>query len=160
MALIAPSYKKRSLIKWICACIVLSAIFLYDGYLSKYEWSMRHSFYKKHVLDNNGKPDEMMIWNRKWLPIGLGVIILLLGIKFYLVRNKKIVADETNLIIDGKINIPYDSMEKIDKTYFDSKGRFTLTYKGSDGKDIDHEISYRDYDDLRPILDHLVAKIS
>ena len=140
--------------------MVFAAIFLYDGYLSKYEWSMRHSFYKKHVLENDGKPDEMMIWNQKWLPIGLGTIILLLGIKLYLVRNIKIVAEENNLVIDGKINIAYDSIQKIDKTNFNSKGHFTLTYRGPDGKDIDRKISDKDYDDLGPILDHLVAKIS
>jgi hypothetical protein len=160
MALVAPLIKKKTLIKWICACIVFAIIFLYDGYLSKYEWSMRYSFYKEHVLDKGGKPDDMMIWNQKWLPIICGVTALLLGMNLYAIRNRKIVAEENGLVIDGKINIAYDSIQKIDKTHFDSKGHFTLTCKGPDGKDTDRKISDKDYDNLGPVLDHLVAKIS
>ncbi len=160
MALVAPFFKKKSLIKWICACIVFAVIFLYDGYLSKYQWSMRYSFYKEHVIDKGGKPDEMMIWNQKWLPITCGVIALLLGIKFYTVRNRKIVAEDSDIVIDGKLNIAYDSIQKIDKTNFDSKGHFTLTYKGPDGREIDRKISDKDYDNLEAILGHIVAKIS
>jgi hypothetical protein len=144
----------------MAVCLGFTVLFLYDGYLSKYEWSMRHSFYKEHVIDKGGKPDDTMVWNQKQLPVICIGIAILLGVRLLLIVNKKIVAEDTGLVIDGKINVAYDSIQKIDKTNFDSKGHFTLTYLGPDGKDIDRKISDRDYDDLRPILDHLVAKIS
>ena len=85
---------------------------------------------------------------------------MLLGVYLFVIRNKKITAEETGLVIDGKINIAYDSIEKIDKTLFDSKGRFIITYKDAGGKETDRVISDKDYDNLPAILDHLVAKIS
>jgi uncharacterized membrane protein (UPF0136 family) len=162
MALIAPlsKYKKKNFIIWIVACVVFGAIFLYDGYLSKYKWSMRYSFYEEHVLKKGGKPDSTMIWNQKWLPLFLGSVAALMGVYLYVIRNKKIVAEDNRLIIDDKISIAYDTIQKIDKTYFDSKGFFVITSKGSDGSEVDHKLSDRDYDNLAAILDHLVAKIS
>ena len=162
MALVAPlsRYKKKTFIIWIVVCLGFAVLFLYDGYLSKYKWSMRYSFYEEHVLKNDGKPDDTMIWNQKQLPVICIGIAILLGVRLLLINNKKVVAEETGLVIDGKINIAYDSIQKIDKTNFDSKGHFTLTYKGPNGSDIDRKISDKDYDDLKPILDHLVAKIS
>ena len=100
-----------------------------------------------------------MVFNQKAPPYLVGAAVLL-GAYLFVLRNKKITAEETGLVIDGKINIAYDSIQKIDKTHFDSKGYFTLTYKGLDGKDINRKISDKDYDNLGPILDHLVAKIS
>jgi hypothetical protein len=162
MALVAPlsKYKKKTFIIWIAVCLGFTALFLYDGYLSKYKWSMRYSFYEEHVLKNDGKPDDTMVWNQKWLPVICVGIAALLGAYLFIISNKKVVAEENGLVIDGKVNIAYDSIQKIDKTNFDSKGCFILTYSGPDGKDIDRKISDKDYDNLGPILNHLVAKIS
>jgi hypothetical protein len=162
MALTAPlsRYKKKTFIIWIIACIVFGAIFLYDGYLSKYKWSMRYSFYEEHVLKKGGKPDSTMVWNQKWLPLLLGSAAVLMGVYLYVIRNKKIVAEDNRLIIDDKVSIAYDTIKKIDKTYFDSKGFFVITSKGPDGLEINYKLSDRDYDNLAAILDHLVAKIS
>jgi hypothetical protein len=87
-------------------------------------------------------------------------VAVALGGYLLAIRNRKVAAEEIDLVIDGKISIAYDSIQKIDKTNFDSKGHFTLTYRGPDDKDIDRKISDKDYDNLGPILDHLVAKIS
>jgi hypothetical protein len=162
MALTAPlsKYKKKTIIIWIVASIVFGALFLYDGYLSKYKWSMRYSFYEEHVLKKNGKPDATMVWNQKWLPLFLGGAAVLMGVYMFIIRNKKVVAGDNQLIIDDKINIAYDAVVKIDKTHFDSKGYFVITCRGPDGKEVDHKLSDRNYDNLGPILDHLVAKIS
>ena len=84
----------------------------------------------------------------------------LLGVYLLVIRNKKVVADDDALVIDGKTSIAYDSVQKIDKTDFDKKGHFTFTYKTPDGKEIDRKISDRNYDNLKAVLDHLVAKIS
>ncbi|MFH1369727.1 MAG: hypothetical protein ABII09_00325 [Planctomycetota bacterium] len=161
MALVAPlsKYKKKTFLIYISICVVAAIILAYDGYLSKYEWSYRYSFYKKHVVDKEGKPDSDMIFNQK-APYFLVVVAVVLGGYLLTIRNRKVVAGETGLVIDGKVNIAYDSIQKIDKTHFDSKGHFTLTYKGPDDREIDRKISDKYYDNLRAILDHLVAKIS
>ena len=79
---------------------------------------------------------------------------------WFAIRNKKLIADENELVINDKQRIPYDSIQKIDKTYFKSKGRFVITYKDDNGKEVDRKINDRQYDNLEPILDHLVAKIT
>ena len=66
MAIEAPisKFKKDNFRISIGICLAVAVIFAYDGYLSKYEWSKRYGFYKKHVLDNDGKPDSTMVFNR------------------------------------------------------------------------------------------------
>jgi hypothetical protein len=100
-----------------------------------------------------------MVFNQK-APAYLVGAAMLLGVYLLVIRNKKVVAEDNALVIDGKANIAYDSIQKIDKTDFDKKGYFTFTYKTPDGKEIDRKISDRNYDNLKAILDHLVAKIS
>jgi hypothetical protein len=153
MALIAPlsKYKKKTFLIWIGLCIGLAAWFTYDGYFSE-------KFISKHTT-KEGKPDTDLALNQKG-PIPLIAIAVLLGGYFLVIRNKKVVADETALVINDNLNIAYDSILKIDKTYFDSKGRFTITYRGQDGKETDLELSEKTYDNLGVILDHVVAKIS
>ncbi|MHC4395382.1 MAG: hypothetical protein ACYS1A_06965 [Planctomycetota bacterium] len=160
MAVEAPisKFKKTNLKIYICACVVGAIIFGYDGYLSKYEWSKRHNFYKKNVIDNGGKPTSTMSFNRKSPPVFAGAAILL-GAYLFLIRNKKLVADENALVL-SKYSIAYDSIEKIDKTHFDSKGFFIVTYKDVNGNDADCKISNRTYDNLAAVLEHLVAKIT
>ncbi len=70
------------------------------------------------------------------------------------------IADENDLIISDKERIPYDSIQEIDKTHFKSKGHFVITYKDKNGKEVDRKITDRQYDNLEPVLDHLVAEIT
>jgi len=152
MALVAPlsKYKRNSYLTWMALCIGFGAWFAYDGYFND-------KFMNKHSRD--GKPDGTLVFNQK-APYVLVTVAALLGGYLLAIRNRRMVAEEKNLVIDGKISIAYDSIQKIDKTLFDSKGRFTVTYLGPNGKEIDRRISDRDYDNLSAILDHLVAKIS
>ena len=60
----------------------------------------------------------------------------------------------------GSQVIAYDSIEKIDKTHFDSKGYFVLTYKDSQGKASELKLSDRNYDNMPAVLDEIIAKIS
>ena len=85
---------------------------------------------------------------------------MLFGVYLYSVRNKRLIADENELVFSAKDKIPYDSIQKIDKTYFDKKGFFVITHKDEHGKEIDRKISDRNYDNIAPILDLLVAKIT
>ncbi|HUW19807.1 MAG TPA: hypothetical protein VMW16_10945 [Sedimentisphaerales bacterium] len=161
MAIEAPisRHKKNNLKIYIAVCLVASAIFAYDGYLSKYKWSKRHDFYKKHFIDNGGKPTSTMNFNRKSPPFLIGAAVLLAG---YLlaIRNRRIIADQNELVINGNEKIAYDSIQRIDKTHFKSKGFFILTYKNGNDREVNRKLSDRTYDNLAPILDHLVAKIS
>ena len=162
MSIEAPlsKFKKTNLKIYIVICIVAAVIFAYDGYMSKYEWSKRYHFYKKHVIDNDGKPTSTMNFNRKSPPFFIGAAALL-SLYLFAVRNKKIIADENELIISDKERIPYDSIQKIDKTRFDSaKGCFTVTYRNKGGSEVSCKISSKTYDNLAAILNELVAKIS
>jgi len=150
-------YKKNNLKIYIAVCVIFAAIFAYDGYLSEYEWSHRRSFYEKHVKD--GRPDDTMIFNQK-APIFLGVAAAALGIRLWAIRNRKLIADENELVVSDRQKIPYDSIEKIDKTLFEKKGLFVITYKNENGGEVNLRLSDRTYDNLAAVLDHVVAKIS
>lgn len=159
MTIEAPisKFKKTNLKIYIAVCIVFAGVFAYDGYLSRYHWSLRRSFYEEHVEE--GKPDDTMIFNQK-APIFLAAIAALLTAWFWTAKHKKLLADENELIISDKERIPYDSIQKIDRTRFKSKGFFIVTYRNNDGREVNRKFSDRAYDNLAAILDHLVAKIS
>lgn len=151
MATEAPlsRYKKKNLIIITCVLIGVGGWFYYDG-------NHNQTFIDKHTVE--GEPDDTLVFHRKSPPffIGAGVLV---GVWFFVVKNKKIVADEEGLKT-GKETIAYDRIEKINKTHFDSKGYFIVTYTDSDGQSKDIKISDRTYDNLPAVLDHLVAKIS
>ena len=150
-------YKKNNFKIYIVVCIVFTIWFGYDGYLSKYQWSHRRSFYEKHVKED--QPDDTMIFNRI-APIFLVILAAALAGRFSTVKNRKLLADENELIINNKEKISYDSIQKIDKTHFDSKGFFLITYKDKTGGEINRKLSVKNYDNLAAIVDKLVAKIS
>jgi len=151
-------YKKQNFL--IIMVILLGAviIFGYDGYLSKYEWSMRHSFYEKHVINNGGIPDGDMQFNRKSPPVFFIVAVAWAVYFFAVSAKKKIIADESKVNLNG-IEVPYDSIEKINKTHFDKKGFFTITYT-ENGQEKELTLKDRTYDNLPAVLDHIVSKIS
>lgn len=160
MAIEAPisKFKINGFKIYIAVCLIGAGVLAYDGYLSKYEWSKRHNFYIEHVVENDGKPDGIMAFNRNVPPILL-VVAILLGIRWYVVKDKKLVAGENSLIMPNR-EIAYDSIQKIDKTHFDSKGYFVITYKDYQGVDADLKLGDRTYDNLPAILDELIARIS
>lgn len=153
MAIEAPisKYKKSGLLIYIVVCLGASGWFAYDGYLNK-------NFIEKHTHED-GRPDSTLVFNQKIPPFGLGIAVLLVGY-FFVIKNKKIVADETDLILSATEKIPYDSIQQIEKTHFESKGFFVLTYKDSSGKEIECKMNSRQYDNLPAVLAHLVEKIS
>ena len=152
MAIEAPisKYKKNSFKIGIVILIGLAIWFAYDGYRNE-------KFIQKHT-GQNGTPDSILVFNRKSPPYLAGAAVLL-GVYLFVIKNKKLVADENSLVI-GRRQIAYDSIEKIDKTHFDSKGYFTITYKDYQGVDADLKLSDRTYDNLPAILDELIARIS
>ena len=153
MAIEAPvsKYKKNNLMIFIILCIVAAVWFGYDGYFSK-------KFIEKHQ-DVQGNPDSTLAFNRKSPPYFIGAAVLL-GVYLFVVSRKKIIADENELIISDKERISYDSIQKINKTNFESKGSFIITYKNKDGTEVNRKLSDRTYDNLTAVLEYLVEKIS
>jgi len=151
-------YKKNNLLIIMGILLVCTLWFAYDGYFSKYEWSWNHDFYKKHVIYNGGVPDGDMKFNMYSPPFFLAAAVVL-AIRYYQVKNKKLVADETALHIDST-KILYESIESINKTYFDKKGYFLLTYKDDQQQEKELKLSDRTYDNLGALLDTLISKIS
>ncbi|GAJ14894.1 unnamed protein product, partial [marine sediment metagenome] len=134
---------------YIVILIGFAGYCVYDGYFNE-------KFIEKHTKD--GKPDSTLVFNQKAPPF-LALGALWFGFCAFQSRSKKVVADE-NAISSGKKTITYDSIEKIDKTYFKSKGYFIITCKNEGEKQQQLKLSDRDYDNLQAILDHVISKIS
>lgn len=153
MTIEAPisKFKKNNLKIYIAVCIGLAIWCAYDGYFND-KWIEEHT-------DTNGNPEAYLVFNRKAPPYFIGAAVLL-GVYLFAIRNKKIIADENELIIRDKEKISYDSIQKIDKTRFKSKGFFIITHKNNEGREVNRKLSDRTYDNLAAILDKLIAKIS
>lgn len=152
MAIIAPlsRYKKKNMLIMMAILFGLGIWCIYDGYYNQ-------KFIQNHV-DENGTPQGWLAFNKKAPPFLIAGGILY-AVYFFMSRDKKVVADEEGFKT-GKTTIPYHAIEKINKTHFDSKGYFTVTYKDSSGQSKDVTVSDRNYDNLPAVLDQIVTKIS
>jgi len=152
MAVVAPlaKYKKTNYKIWFMILFVAGAWFFYDG-------TRNEKFIAKHT--RNGVADHTLVFHRKAPPYMIGAAFLI-AIYAYTVRNKKIVADEESLVLSDVEEIPYKSMDSIDKTNYDSKGYFLIIYKGKDGKPAEKKMSNRTWDNLDEVLELLVSKIT
>jgi len=152
------NYNLKSLKLYIAAALIIGTVLAYDGYLSKYEWSKRADFYKEHVTDNGGKPDSTMMFNQYAPPVCL-LIALLFTVRFNSVKGRNVIAYDNSLVV-CKHKIVYDTIQQIDKTHFDGKGYFVITYKNNQGTESELKLDKRTYDNLDAILELLVSKIS
>ena len=109
--------------------------------------------------DDDGRPNATLVINQKAPPFLFGAAVLF-GVYLLIIKDKKLIADDHELVMSPEKKISYDAIEKIDKTYFKKKGFFIVTYKNQNGNETNLKISDRKYDNLGLILDHLVAKIS
>jgi len=152
MAIEAPlsRHKRNDFILYIVACLVAAMWFAYDGYIST-------SFRQEHT-DEQGKPDGTLAFNQKAPPFLVAGAVLF-GAYFWAIKGRKVVAADNELVIAGREKIPYDAIEQIDKTFFEKKGVFTITYKKG-GRLVSRKLTDRQYGPLAPILDHLIAKIT
>jgi hypothetical protein len=152
MAIEAPAskYRKTNLKLYIAACLIFAIWFGYDGYFNK-------KFIEKHSPD--GVPDGTLVFNQKSPPVFIAVAVLL-GVYLFAVGRKKLVAEENELIFSDKDKIAYDSILKINKTNFQKKGYFVITYKDKNDREVDRKISDKKFGNLAAVLDHLVAKIT
>ena len=153
MAIEAPlcKYKKNNFKIGIVILVVAAVWFYFDGYHSE-------KFAKKHT-EADGTPDSNLVFHRKSPPYFLAGAVLLAGY-FWMIRGKKLVADEHGLAFNADEKINYDAVLSINKTDFESKGYFVITYKDEAGNEKKRKISDRTYDNLTAILDQLVSKIT
>ncbi len=153
MAVEAPysSYRKTNCILYIILLLALGIWCAYDGYYNE-DWIQKHT-------NPDGSPKAYLTANL-WCPYFAGGAAVAIAVFWFSVRNKKLVADENELIISEKEKIPYSSIQQIDKTHFDSKGFFIISYKDKNGRDAIKALSYKKYDNLKAVLEHLVSKIT
>lgn len=142
-------YKRNNYLIWTVLLIGLAVWFAYDGYKNE-------KFIAKHTKD--GIPDATLKSHRVSPPFMIfGGLVL--GAVSLVIRNRKITADDQALQVN-KTTIPYERIEAVDKTHFDKKGYFVLTWNNSDQKKESMKLSDRDYDNLPAVLDRIVEKIS
>jgi len=153
MVIEAPisKFKKTNLKIYIIALVGLAIWCAYDGYFND-KWIEEHT-------DADGNPEAYLVFNRKAPAFFIGAAVLF-GAYLFTLRKKKLIADEDKLILEGKAEIKYDSIEKVDKTNFDAKGFFIITYKDSSDTEKQLKLSNRRYDNLAPVLEKVVDKIS
>jgi len=152
MAVVAPlsKYKKTNFKIGIFILIAAAIWFAYDGYFSE-------GFIKKHTVD--GVPDSTLAFHRNSPPFLLAGGVALTAY-FLIIRNKKIVADQAEIVFSKKEKIAYDDIQAIDKTKYDAKGFFVIIYKNSSGSEKRRKVSDRKYDNLDSVVDILVEKIT
>jgi hypothetical protein len=153
MAIEAPisKFRKTNLKIYIGLCIALALWFAYDGYFNE--------GFRKNNTDAGGHANRTLVFNQKSPPFFAGAAVLL-GAYLFTLKDRKVVADDNELVLSEKKRIPYDSIQRIDKTYFAKRGFFIITYKDKSGNEFHRALSYKKYDNLGAVLDHLVAKIS
>ena len=152
MAVVAPlsRYKRNNVLIYITVCLVGTIWCAYDGYFNE-------DFAKAHT-NAEGQAEWELVFNRVAPPF-LAAGTFFFGGWFYIIRKRRLVADDEALTVPGKGVIRYDAIEKIDKTHFKQKGHFTIFY-ACNGNEAQLKLNDRQYDNLSEILDQIVAKIT
>ncbi len=151
MTIVAPisKYKKNTLKIIILVLVGLAIYCFYDGYYNQ-------KFIEKNT--DEGIANSTLAFNKKAPPFMI-VAGVLVGIRLFLIRDKKVTADD-QAIVTCTQTITYDSINQIDKTHFDSKGYFVVTYKNEQGDNSQLKLDDRTYDNLPAVLEVLISKIS
>jgi hypothetical protein len=155
MVIEAPlsKYKKQTLLIMAVVALGFGLYCIYDGYYNE-------KFIEKHTkVTESGqeKPDSTLAFNMTAPYVLLPVSVGLIGY-FFVIRNKKVVADDTGITARGK-RIEYEQIEAIDKTHFDKKGYFIIQYQKDGGKQ-KVKLSDRNWDNLGAVLEELIRRIS
>jgi hypothetical protein len=152
MDILGPASRHRgnTFILYIAMLVLFSLWCAYDGYFNS-------EFITQHTA--NGRPDGSLQFNQYSPPV---MVLVAAGLVVWLYRSRGpgIVAGDAALTLSDGLTVRYDSIEQIDKTHFATKGYFIVTYKTQDGKEATVCLDDRKYDNLGPILDRLVEKIS
>lgn len=143
-------YKKTNYKIYIVMLLAFAVYFAYDGFFN-------HKFIDKHTKD--GKPDSTLAFNRKSPPFFLAGAIAV-AVYFWMVKDKKVEAEENELVFNGKDKIPYSSIESVNKTNFETNGFFVIEYKLPNGQKSQRKVSDRTYDNLNAVLEVIVSKMT
>jgi hypothetical protein len=152
MDIIGPAsrHKGNTFILYIAMLVLFSLWCVYDGYFNS-------EFITQHT--ENGQRDGSLQFNRLSPPV---MILAAAGLAVWLYRSRgsSVVAGDTALTLTEGLTVPYDSIQQIDKTHFEKKGFFVITYKTDGDREAIVRLDDRHYDNLGPILDRLVEKIT
>lgn len=153
MVIEAPisKFKKTNIKICIAVCIGFAIWCAYDAYFNE-------EFIKKYT-DSDGNPNGWLKVNKKAPPFLIGAAVIF-AVYLFSLKDKKLIADENGLVINNKKIIPYDSVQQINKTYFEKKGFFHITYYDKGKKQVRLKLSDRKYDNLAVVLERLVEKIT
>jgi hypothetical protein len=143
------TYRRNSFKIYIAASIVIAILCIWDGYLSA-------DFAEKHTKD--GKPSSTLVANRVGPFVMIPVAIILAG-RWWMVKERKVVADGKDLVLENGQKIAYDKIDRIDKSKFEKSGYFVVTYKNESGVESSVKLSDRNYDKLEEVLAELVAAL-
>lgn len=132
----------------VAVCIVATLWFLYDGWMSK-------SFIEEHTLED-GSVDVTLQTNRYYAPIGLAIAAAWFALGAVRTKGLRITADDAGLETPSG-RIPYDTIETIDRRYFEKEGHFTIQYR-QDNTSQKIKLRDRDYDNLAILLDEIVKQ--
>lgn len=154
MAIEAPlsSYKRNTLFIMIAGLAGFGLWCIYDGYINQ-------AFIQEHTNQETNEIDSTLKFNRDAPPFLIGGAILVTGY-WFMIRRRKLVATDSELIVNKKLTIPYDTIQAIDKTHYSDKGFFDVLYQDGNGKEAKARIDDRQFDQLQPILDHLITQIT
>jgi len=144
-------HKTNSAVLYIAVLVGFGLWCLVDGYF-------KTSFIQEHT-GPDGRPDSTLLFNR-YAPFVLFLGAAGLGLWLFSIRNRKVVATDTKLIVRDTLRVPYDSIQQIDKTHFEKRGFFVITYRTEGTREDTVRLDDRDYENLRPILDRLVKEIT
>jgi hypothetical protein len=151
MAIVAPlsRYRRNNHMILLAVVLGLAAWFHYDGHFNQ-------EFITKHTKPD-GTPDDTLTINRKAPPFLMAAGVLVVG-NFVRIRNQRIRVDDSALMVNS-LSIPLGAVTQIDKTHFDSKGFFVLSYKSGDSEK-QLKLYARNYDNLSAVLDRLIEELS
>ncbi len=156
MVIEAPlsKHKKQTLLIMAVVALGFGLYCIYDGYYNE-------KFIDKHTEvteDGQEKPDSTLAFNQNapyvLLPVSAGLIVY-----FFVIKNKKVIADDTGITAKGN-RIEYEQIEAIDKTHFEKKGYFIIQYHKDANKEQKVKLSDRNWDNLKAVLDELIRRIS
>ena len=144
----ASKFNRNNGFIFAAACIVGALWFGYDGWFGSYR--------DAELASNNNEPTANLLFNM-YVPIPLAA-----GAGYFLVTSllsasRKLVADESGLVINDKKTVRYTEMKSIDKRHFEKDGHFTIEYEQA-GKAERLKLSDRKWDNLGLLLDEVVKQ--
>ena len=111
--------------------------------------------YKYHFSQYHTVTD---IYNQRWIVLGVGIVALLGLFWYQRVRNRKIQADETGLILANGQVIPWPKIKVIDNVRWHSKGFVRITYTSPENQEKNAVLDGTLYENLSAVLELMAER--